>query len=625
MDFLERFPGGGSNRRPVEWIFEAEELSRQGKTELAERRFVQAIERCRKSDREDLALALGRFGAFLLGLNRRAESRRILAEAIDIGTDLPAVWSDYLRVLTDDRDLGAFLEVSRRLWSGQVYPTGDVPEFLLSYARQASREGGTAFAEALIRSIANRTRETGDVEGYWAAIGDLGEILERAGRVDEAVDVWSSAWREGSRDSTTANRLSLTLERRGEYQRAAEIVYEALERKLPASTEETLRKRLIRCEQKISGSSGKKKDVQAFSVRSGGLFRLAYQVRTAPPTRSAQLMGKTMRCFGSRKGEGVVTDIDVNTGHQAGRSEGLPDFSEVQWNTSGEGIGTIRTSPVGKGPTELFFLQETAVVNHTSVPDATSNIAWYRNSWLVGCRDGYLYCFDPKGDIKWRWETPASRGYEGDAYLRPCPYRVVVGDDVCLAASMGNLYGIDAKGGTRWTLTLPQERQWKQTVSVPMNATDERGDLTLSMVVTGSGPIVSDAIFQNGLFVVCSSRGFVYKVESATGRHLKGLEVGTGHVWLGASDEVRKPAWCNGRLVLLDGDGFSTIAHAERMPQGILWFRSRLFIWDRAALQVLNPSGNVMWEAEFSKWITSVIPMQDGFVCTAGVVTRFVE
>jgi Flp pilus assembly protein TadD len=127
------------------------------------------------------------------------------------------------------------------------------PEFVLAYARRANREGASAFAEAIVLWVVERATRDEDKEGRWAAVGDLGSILERAGRLDEAMSVWRNAFDEGSRDPDTAGRLSMHLERAKEYKTATVLIREALSRGLPASAEESLRKRLARCESKIAG------------------------------------------------------------------------------------------------------------------------------------------------------------------------------------------------------------------------------------------------------------------------------------------------------------------------------------------------------------------------------------
>ena len=60
-----------------------------------------------------------------------------------------------------------------------------------------------------------------------------GWILEREGRLEEAMKLWRDAFKEGSHDPETIQRLSMHLERAKEYGAAAEVIREALARRLP--------------------------------------------------------------------------------------------------------------------------------------------------------------------------------------------------------------------------------------------------------------------------------------------------------------------------------------------------------------------------------------------------------
>ena len=117
-----------------------------------------------------------------------AKMRRctLLEQAIERKTDIPAIWSDYLRIVSDRRDIDAFKR-GIDLMAGAVKHRVE-PEFVLAHARRADREGASAFAEAIARWVVERAASEGDKEGRWAAVGDLGRILERAGRLDEAVN-----------------------------------------------------------------------------------------------------------------------------------------------------------------------------------------------------------------------------------------------------------------------------------------------------------------------------------------------------------------------------------------------------------------------------------------------------
>ena len=171
----------------------------------------------KRREPDGVDFALGRYGAFLLDQDRNDEAARILEQAIERKTDIPAIWSDYLRIVADRRDVESFKRNVERMAASVKYRVE--PEFILAHARRADREGADEFAEAVARWVVERAGREGDKEGRWAAIGDLGRILERNGRLDEAVKLWRDAFDEGSSDPDTASRLSMHLERKKDYAR----------------------------------------------------------------------------------------------------------------------------------------------------------------------------------------------------------------------------------------------------------------------------------------------------------------------------------------------------------------------------------------------------------------------
>jgi outer membrane protein assembly factor BamB/Flp pilus assembly protein TadD len=415
--------------------------------------------------------ALGRYGAFLLDQDRKDEALRVLEQAIERKTDIPAIWSDYLRIMSDRRDTDAFKH-GIELMAGAVKYRVE-PEFVLTHARRADREGASAFAEAIVQWVVERAASDGDKEGGWAAVGDLGRILERAGRLDEAVNAWRDAFDEGSRDPDTACRLSMQLERAKDYAAATAVIREALSRGLPASAEESLRKRLARCESKTAGmvpSKAAKPDVAAYSVRRGStLFEPIFQTRLKPEIKDLELIGNAARCLLASKESSTLVDIDLVNGSEVRRVDKLPLLGDTWFAPDGRGIGIRRTAAIGQGPTLLRFIDaEGRVADESSVPDATSEIALGPDVWYVGCRNGLLYAFGFDGRQRWAWETPGSRGYDENAYFRPCPYYVASQQSFAVVASMGNVYAVAPNGKTLWHAALPNERQTRWEFTIPL-------------------------------------------------------------------------------------------------------------------------------------------------------------
>ena len=460
-----------SEKRPFDTIAEAEAAWQASDPTRAERLFEQGVDAYKRREPSGVDFALGRYGAFLLDEGRKDEALRVLEQAIERKTDIPAIWSDYLRIVSDRRDIDAFKR-GIELMAGAVKYRVE-PEFVLTHARRADREGASDFAEAIAQWVVERAASDGDKEGRWAAVGDLGRILERDGRLDEAVNVWRAAFDEGSRDPDTAGRLSMHLERAKDYTAAMAVIREALIRGLPASVEESLRKRLARCETKIAGkapSKAGKPDVAAYSVRRGSnLFEPIFQTRFKLAIKDLELIGNAARCLLASKELSTLVDIDLVHGSEVRRVNNLPLLGDTWFAPDGRGIGIRRTAAIGQGPTLLRFIDaEGRVAAESSVPDATSEIALGPDVWYVGCRNGLLYAFGFDGRQRWAWETPGSKGCDESAYFRPCPYYVASQQSFAVVASMGNVYAGAPNGKTLWHAALPNERQTRWEFTIPL-------------------------------------------------------------------------------------------------------------------------------------------------------------
>lgn len=466
------FEGGG--KRPFDIVAEAQAAWQAGELARAEKLFEQGIDAYKHREPGEVDFALGRYGAFLLDQDRKDEAARVLEQAIERKTDIPAIWSDYLRIVADRRDVESFKRAIDRMAASVKYRVE--PEFLLAHARRADREGAPAFAEAIAHRVVERATGEGDKEGRWAAIGDLGRILERASRLDEAVKLWRDAFDEGSSDPDTASRLSMHLERARDYAGAGVVIREALSRGLPAGAEESLRKRLTRCEDKTADTAPtkarKRADVAAYSVRrESTLFESIFQVRLKPSVKDLELIGPVARCLLASKESSTLVDVDLATGSEVRRVENLPLLGDTWFAHDGRGIGIRRTAAIGKGPTLLRFLDaEGRVTSESSVPDATSEIALGPDLWYVGCRNGILYAFGFDGRQRWAWETPGEKSYDDNAYFRPCPYYVASRQSFAAVASMGNIYAVGPDGRTLWHAALPNERQTHWEFTIPLKS-----------------------------------------------------------------------------------------------------------------------------------------------------------
>jgi hypothetical protein len=120
------------------------------------------------------------------------------------------------------------------------------------------------------------------------------------------------------------------------------------------------------------------------------------------------------------------------------------------------------SSPVGRGPSELRLFAGWASLpwRTLELPDAVSAVAAAPFGWYVGCRDGFLYALDRAGALRWRWQTPRVASFQGagpgEAYFRPCPYRLAANGRSALVGWLGSLWSVGPDGKSEWALQLQE-------------------------------------------------------------------------------------------------------------------------------------------------------------------------
>jgi tetratricopeptide (TPR) repeat protein len=462
-------------KRPFDTIAQAEQAWQADDVARAEKLFDQGISAYKREEPDGLDFALGRCGAFLLAQGRRDEAAHVLEQALERKTGIPAIWADYTSIIVDRRDFDALKRCVERMAASANYRIE--PAFLLAHARRADRQGSAAFAEQVARWVIERSAAEGDNEGRFAAIGELGGILERSGHLDLALKLWHDAFLEGSRDPDSVGRLSMYLERAKDYKGASLLIREALIRNLPASVEEALRKRLARCEEKAAerrpAKNNKRPDVPAYSIRQErALFEPLFQVRLKTSVTDLGIVNNMARCLLASKQSSTLVDFELTRGTEIRRFDNLPLLGNASFAPDGRGIGIRRTAAVGQGPTLLAFLTaDGRIAAESFLPDATSDIALGPDLWYVGCRNGFLYGFGFDGTQLWAWETPGSTNYTDNPYFRPCPYFVSSHRSFAAVGSMGNIYGVAPNGKTLWHATLPNEAETRWTYTIPFPET----------------------------------------------------------------------------------------------------------------------------------------------------------
>lgn len=607
-----------TGQSPSDIIFQAMEVAAAGDSARAEKLYEKGIESYRRSEPDGVDFALGRYAAFLIAQDRPSDALRILEEATKSGTDIPAIWADYLQLLADSRDIDAFARGVDRMASTKLRVE---PEFLLAYARRADREDSSVFAEAVARLALKRSEAEKNNSGRWAATGDLGRILENSERLEEAMQLWRAAFDEGSTDAETVNRLSMHLERAKDYAAAIAVVNDGLKRGLPANVEETLRKRLGRCEVKAGGkkqgrSTASRTDVAAYSVREGAdLFELVFQSRLKPPIKDLEIRNGNICCLLASKDSTEFVDVDITTGSELRRVKTIHAMRNLWFAPNGNGIGVHRTAAIGKGPSLLRFVdKQRSVVAESAVPDATTEIAWGGEIWYAGCRDGYLYAFDVNGKELWRWQTPGAERFSGLDSFRPCPYTIAATDAFAVVSSMENIYSVSPSGRLLWHAALPNPSQ---------SSSVTEGGITLTIEMHGMGPMASFVHVTAAQILVGSSQGKLYEIDHR-GKISRVTEIGEGHTRPVLTQAGSVAAvWAKPSILFLDDRHMSSTQGSIDWPAGLTMLGADVVLWSRNDLEVIDRAGKVLSKIEFSKAITHVASHDSDVVCAAGVLVAF--
>ena len=91
---------------PFTYVSSGLEAWEAGDHERAERLLREGVDAYRGAEPEGVDFALGRLGAYLLDQERVDDAAQVLDEAITRGTDIPAIWRDYLDIMALPAGLG---------------------------------------------------------------------------------------------------------------------------------------------------------------------------------------------------------------------------------------------------------------------------------------------------------------------------------------------------------------------------------------------------------------------------------------------------------------------------------------------------------------------------------------
>lgn len=678
-DFQRLLDEQQADARAFDLYQQAQDAAARGRHAEADSCYRGAIEEGRRG-RGDDGFFLGMYGSYLIKCDRKQEAMVVLEAALAIPTDLSHPWSNYLLLQAEGHDIEGMLETVRRLPSQLISANSTYSWFQPSIAR-ATRSEDFEFALELCRTAQSEARRIKDEVSEWAATGEAGHTLERMGQVESAVAEWTAAFDAGSSDPQTANRLSMILDRLGRLADARVVIVNALERGLPAGTEETLRKRLERIDRKRTPSLPKK-DVPAFSVRAGETYAaLDAQWRVKPPIRGVVIEGNVATCLGTVKTVSTLTRIDVVSGEVLGTCE-LPQLTFFRPTSDGWGLGVRKPPRVGEGRSSLYFLEPDGSV-HTSVelPDSVSEVAMSNRTWYIGSRIGQLYAFDFTGVLLWNWMVPGANTYEGSPYMRPCPYFVAAAQDFVAVASMEHLYALRTDGALLWEQEVPNKGPTVITRPLYGDSPSEAPMRTLGLSSGSSidevkhayrklvldthpdrNPDDPDASVRfraiqsayeaalNGIhdspigsvtmtismqvlvsrmtavgdsILVSSSDGVLTRLDgSGTIRSRRAL--GNSQVIPALRDDGSIAAtYCDGTLSFFEGDDIVNAAKIDQYPALLETWGSDILTARSASLHVFDARGRVAWDVDFTKRVTGLATYGHRLVCATGALMAF--
>ena len=411
-----------------------------------------------------------------------------------------------------------------------------------------------------------------------------------------------------------------------------------------------------------------------------------FERQLKPAVRDLALVGARARCLLTGKTSSRLVDIDVISGEETRRIEHLPRMGKAWFAGDGSGLGIRRTAAIGRGETELVFIDADGhVTRQTSVPDATSEIVAGPGRWYVGCRNGGLYVFGCNGQPMWVWETPGSRHDITDPYSRSCPYYVMAQATGVVVTSYADIYAIDTDGRVRWHAEVPEAAPVRWEVPIQGNDRPAQDDayqrlglshgadhhtvksayrrlaraahpdhhpddpaaaskfaevrhayecvvsgdsetgagVTLTIDLQSGGPTVTFLATRGDTVLMGSSQGRVYDIDPK-GRVGEVHVLGDGLVRAARRlDGTLGVAACGNELLFVKDNRVAHGAPLIDEPRRMTMLGEDVVVWRREAIQLVDVAGRVRWSAVFAKPVTHVVAQGDTLVCAAGAIAVF--
>lgn len=469
--------GGTEDHRPFEMVQSAQDAFAQGDRARAESLFHQGLDQYRRSGEHDgVGFALGRLGDFYQKTERLAEAIRTYEEAVALRTDIPVVYSGLMSLYADAGDEEALFRTADAFMRNVPRNANEVPGLLVRHAVGRSKVGDDASAERWLLRAEGWATRVGNESARFAAWGQRGLVIERAGDLTRAIGIYEAAVASGSTDRQTFTRLLMAYERAKRWEDVLTLAHRALGIQHDAAWEQDLCKRIARVEARQSPCSKAKTSttIPAFSVRHG-TDRLVLVSQTTVKHGASRvavaLDGKSfLVSAGSAKADNLSM-IDVASNAVVWTTTVSGSSAEVVALNSGLFLVASGSGRIGDGRTDLTFLDTGGRTQATiTLPDKLSEVRSVGELVVAGCRDGHLYAFDTRGRERWRFRVPPrdDLGFNTPGGL-PCPYFITVSPDAhrVMFSSWDTVFMVDARGKLQWNWRVTTERQ-KIHFTVPL-------------------------------------------------------------------------------------------------------------------------------------------------------------
>lgn len=578
---------------PFELVSRGLELVAQEKFFEAEQSILKGINVYEKQkDQDGVTFALGRLGYCYEQSEQFEKARATYEKAVQIGTNIPAIYHDLISLLVFANALDRAFEVAE-IWQKKDAQqlSGRVEEIFINIAPRLVRV--ERYHEAV--QLLNRTlpyfpqKQFPDL--YWRIRGLIGNACEQEGKLDEAMQLYADAVSDGSIDAFTFNRYLINLEKQKQYQTALTVNEKALKIKKDAAWEADLRKRKQRLEQKTGAiPKGSPKDlIPDYSIRAGERnIKLILQIKFSP--QLSHLVSTEDHFFGTTGGKTPKLAC-YRLGEVERTWETLLEGEPVGiFAADGRIIAYTRDGKIGEGETNIFFYDTNGnMITRQHLPDVPSELVVASGRLYAGCRDGRLYAFSIDGQSLWSYRIPGDVGTQMDFYSRPCPYYVDAGKDIVAFTSFGTVYVLSSQGKLLFTWGMPEHSETSKS---------EFFTITIS---TGAPLAAAIAVAPTGKNVLVASRDTVY--ELVDGKEIRKVKP--------KLESINRVYWMDsGKWGISDSEKFIVLEGGKvtaKLPvKGFCQFSynqsaNRLVVWSGNNLSVATLSGKLLAEVEFVK------------------------